>query len=106
MKLYVYRISDHEYGAGLGRAECEQRGPIVEQWPLDTIEQVKFLKGHGTSFAGVTGHVSKIADLVYELMRLDQTFRSEPEEPVESPKPIDTKPAVKPGLLQRIKSWF
>lgn len=100
MKLYVYRISDHQYGAGLGLEECSRRGTIVEKWPLNTPEQARFLATHGTSYAGASDHVSRIADAVHVLMLLDPTYRPGPDE---IPRPIETQP--KAGLIQRIKTW-
>lgn len=107
MKLYVYRINDHEYGAGLGKGECQKLGTIVEEWPLNSISAAEFLKGHGTNYHGASEKVCRIADAVYELMRLDPTFRTEPDKaelPTIEVKPIE--PVQAPGLLQRIKTWF
>jgi hypothetical protein len=105
MKLYVYRISDREYGAGIGREKCEQLGAIVEEWPLNTPAEAKFLAGHGTSYHGASAKVSRIADRMHELMAADPTF-SEPE-PKPAPEPVKAaieQPVAKPTLLQRILS--
>jgi hypothetical protein len=103
VKLYVYRIDGHQYGAGLGQQECERRGTIVERWPLNTLEQARFLATHGTSYAGASDHVSRIADAVHALMTLDPTYRPDPDVPqvIVIPEP----PQPKPGLFERIRSW-
>jgi len=107
MNLYVYRVNEREYGAGLGLEECQKRGTIVERWPLNTPEQVRFVASHGTSYGNATQMVTRIANVVHDLMVLDPTFRPEPEKiiaPVPTPAPTLT-PAPTPGMLQRIKSW-
>jgi hypothetical protein len=104
LKLYVYRVNERQYGVGLGVRGCEQRGDIVEEWPLDTPDDARFLATHGTSYYGVSGKVSRIADLVFELMSEDPTFVPPESLPRTVPTPEPIKP--KPGLFPRIKSWF
>ena len=74
MMLYVYRVNDHEYGAGFGYEGCKRLGDIVEQWPMYTPEQAKFVAQHGTAYWKATDKVSKLAELAYELLRADPTF--------------------------------
>lgn len=106
VKLYVYRINDREYGAGLGLEGCERQGSIVEEWPLNTRDEAKFLATHGTSYYGATDKVSRIADLVYELMTEDSTFQPPATAQRIQMKPEPIQPAPKPGLIQRIRSWY
>jgi hypothetical protein len=105
VKLYVYRINDHEYGAGIGKAKCEQLGTIVEEWPLNSRVEASFLASHGTSYHGASEKVSRIADAVHDLMVIDPTFSIEPEIKAPSPYPIPVI-ETKPNLLQRIYQWF
>ena len=103
MNLYVYRLSATEYGAGLGLDECRKRGEIIERWPLNTPEQAAFLARHGTHYAGAMHLVTRMANLVHELMVIDPTFRPEPDKPITASIP---QPQPKPaGRLQRILSW-
>ena len=74
MKLYVYRISDREYGAGLGERGCKALGTIVEEWPINTPEDAKFVSRHGTAYWKASDKVSKLADLVSQIMTMDPTF--------------------------------
>lgn len=105
MNLYVYRVNEREYGAGVGLEECQKRGTIVERWPLNTPEQVRFVATHGTSYGNATHQVTRIANVIHDLMVLDPTFRPEPDKVIAiAPKPTPT-PEPKPGMLQRIKTW-
>lgn len=83
LNLYVYRISDHEYSAGFSREGCEQRGAIVECWPLHTPQHAKFVEGHGTSYLGASEQVCKLAAAARELLLIDQTLNRGPSEPGE-----------------------
>jgi hypothetical protein len=74
MNLYVYRVDERTYGAGIGRKGCESRGVIVETWPMNTLEQAAFVSSHGTAYAGASEAVSKLAELIYLLMKADPTF--------------------------------
>jgi hypothetical protein len=104
VKLYVYRVNEREYGAGLGLQECERRGTIVERWPLNTREQARFLAARGTSYHGASDQVSRIADAVHVLMMLDPTYRPDPDIPQYIAIPEPPPPTL--GLLQRIRSCF
>jgi hypothetical protein len=104
VNLYVYRISDSEYGAGLGRAGCEKLGVIVESWPVSTPAQAKFLASHGTSYHGASEKVSRLANLLVDLMTADPTYgEAEPPKPVIKHEPIAQ--IEKQDFFQRILSW-
>jgi len=107
VKLYIYRISDREYGAGTGLKECEERGSIVEQWSLNTPEQAKFLATHGTSYGNASELVTRIANAVHDLMLADPTFRPQSTE-ISAPTTVITPevPMQRLGVLKRIRSWF
>lgn len=72
--MYVYRVSDTEYGAGFGEMGCKDRGTIVEEWPVNSASDAKFLATHGTAYWKAADRVSKLADLIAELIELDPTF--------------------------------
>ena len=40
---------------------CARRGRIVERWAVDTEQQIRFVKSHGTAFYGAYEQVSKLA---------------------------------------------
>lgn len=87
MKLYVYRISDHEYGASTNYDFAGRRGNIVETWPLDTEEQANFLKLHGSSYIGVSELVSEIAEAVETLIRCDAGWGKPVQPSFDTPRP-------------------
>ena len=62
INIYVYQIDDQTYGAGLIESVCKRRGRIVERWPIDTEEQITFVKRHGSAFNGVYGRVKELAE--------------------------------------------
>jgi hypothetical protein len=72
--LYVYRISDHEYGAGFGEKACKALGTIVEEWPINSADDARFVARHGTAYWKASDKVSRIAELIRELITLDPTF--------------------------------
>lgn len=61
VRIYVYQIDDSSYGAGFIEAVCARRGRIVERWSVDTEQQIRFLKRHGTGFHGAYDQVLKLA---------------------------------------------
>lgn len=98
MMLYVYRISDHEYGASTDFEYAKAQGDIMERWPVNTIEQARFLKLHGCAFAGVSSKVSRIAEALETLMTEDLGFK-----PIPAQVQVVTRaPAPKLSLWQRI----
>jgi len=58
----VYQIDDLTYGAGLLEKVCMRRGKIVERWPIDTENQIAFVKRHGSAFNGVSRRVKELAE--------------------------------------------
>lgn len=74
MILYVYRVSDREYGCGFGEKGCKALGEIVEQWPINSADDARFVARHGTAYWKAADKVSRVADLVRELITLDPTF--------------------------------
>lgn len=58
----MYQIDDQTYGAGMLESVCKRRGKIVERWPIDTAEQIEFVKRHGSSFNGVYDRVKELAE--------------------------------------------
>lgn len=58
----MYRIDDLTYGAGLLESVCKRRGRIVERWPIDTEQQIAFVKKHGSAFNGVYYRVKELAE--------------------------------------------
>ncbi len=62
LNIYVYQIDPSSYGAGFIEAVCARRGRIVERWPVDTEQQIRFVQRHGTAFHGAYDQVSKLAD--------------------------------------------
>ncbi len=104
MKLYVYRINDHEYGVGTSLPACEALGKIVEEWPLNTVADGVFLAQHGTNYFGASDKVSKLADLFTEVMRLDPGFAKADDVPI-VPEPVKPAEPV-PGLFTRIYHAF
>lgn len=74
MMLYIYQISDTEYGAGIGYDVCKTKGKIVEQWPMNTPEQASFVAKRGSAFNGVSPKVTAIASAARQLILEDETF--------------------------------
>ena len=74
MMLYVYRVNEREYGAGFGEKGCKERGTIVEEWPINNADDAKLVAKHGTAYWKASDRVSKIADLVHDLLTADPTF--------------------------------
>jgi hypothetical protein len=62
VNIFVYQAKDGTHGAGFVRRVCEQKGRIVEIWPVDTKEQVDFVSRHGSSFPGVYYRVKELAE--------------------------------------------
>lgn len=62
MNIYVYKIDDQTYGAGMIEAVCQRRGKIVERWPVNTKSQIDFSKYHGSAFLGVHMRVKRLAE--------------------------------------------
>jgi hypothetical protein len=79
MMIYVYRVSDREYGAGFGEQGCKARGEIIERWPINTPEDAQFVARHGTAYWKASEKVSKLADIAHKLLTVDPTFIEEPE---------------------------
>ena len=102
MNLYIFQLSETEYDVALNKDLITH--PIVEQWPLNTLKDAVFLATHGTAYAGASDKVSKIADLVGELMTIDPTFRNIITEPTVIAQ--EERVILKTSLTQRIKSWF
>lgn len=96
LTIYVYRVNDHEYGAGFGLQGCKRLGEIVEQWPIATPKDAKFVASHGTAYWKASDQVSKLADLACELLTRDPTFDYQPPQ---APR-IEVKP------LKPRRSWF
>lgn len=99
MMIYVYKINDRLYGAGLGLEKCQQRGKIVEKWPVNTPDEAKFASRHGTSYYGAAEKVSKLADLMHRLLTEDPTF----EPPQEVKTVVIELPEAPKG---RLESWW
>lgn len=103
MMIYVYQVSDTEYGAGINYESCKLKGVIVEQWPLNTPEQAAFVARRGSAFNGVSPKVTSIADAARRLMIEDETFLNEINRPIaveaEAGRP-------EPNIWQRIAVWL
>lgn len=99
MKLYIYRVNDREYGASTSLSASEAKGTVVESWPLNTLEEAKFLAHHGSNFYGISEKVSKLADTFATVFTLDPYYSKADEQP----KPIVRQ---KMSLLQRIAHAF
>lgn len=107
MMLYIYQLSDTEYGAGISYDACKLKGPIVEQWPLNTPEQASYVAKRGSAFNGVSPKVTSIAEAAKRLMLEDETFIHE----MNRPRFIvaDKAPEIihaEPSLWERICDWF
>lgn len=103
MKLYIYRVNDHEYGVTTSLIAADKRGKIVEQWPLNTMADAAFLAQHGTSFYGASDTVTKLCELFMAVMRLDPDFVKADDPPIVK---IDTLPERKTGLFARLYYAF
>jgi hypothetical protein len=55
-------MGDNEYGAGLNEQICKARGTVVETWSIDTDEDRRFLKRHGSAFGQVRDRVVMLAE--------------------------------------------
>ena len=62
VNIYVYQINDHAYGAGFVRRVCESRGTIVETWPCNTEDQIRYVKRNSSKFEGVYDRVKQLAE--------------------------------------------
>lgn len=61
MMIYVYQISDTEYGAGMVEKACAARGRIVEEWSVETEDEKKYLERNGSNFIGIKEKVMALA---------------------------------------------
>ncbi len=73
----MYQIDEQTYGAGFVESVCRRRGRIVERWPIDTEEQIDFVKRHGSAFKGV---YHRVRDLAEKAIYIDEGFREFDEE--------------------------
>lgn len=89
--LYVYRVSESEYGVGFGKKGCVQLGQIVEEWPIRSASDARFVAKHGTAYWKASEKVSRLADLACELLTRDPTF-VECLSLVEAQKPAKARP--------------
>ncbi len=68
LNIYVYQVSDKEYGAGYDRVVCESHGNIVEKWPVNSYEEATFAESHGSNYGSVSQRVDFLARAARELL--------------------------------------
>jgi hypothetical protein len=79
MRLYVCRLTDHDYAVTTNYIRAVDMGEIVEQWPLDTLGQCEFVGQHGSAFSGAAEKVSKIGYAMAAIRKCDPGFRCDQE---------------------------
>lgn len=102
MMLYVYQLTDTDYGAGIGYDSCKLKGKIVEQWPMNTPEQAAFVAKRGSAFNGVSAKVTAIASAARQLMLEDETFIEHANRPLV----LLPEPASKTDRWERFCDWL
>lgn len=104
MIIYIYQLSDTEYGAGIGYEACKLKGRIVEQWPVNTPEQAAYVVKRGSAFNGVSPKLTHIAEAARQLMIEDETFiGAMNKQPLVVPSEIITH---EPSIWERICDWL
>ena len=98
LNIYVYQIDDHTYGAGLVESVCKRRGRIVERWPIDTDEQIGFVKRHSSAFLGVYDRVKELADKAIYINEGTLDFDEEREAFLIELSELPLKKRIKAGI--------
>jgi len=113
MRIFVYQVSDHEYGAGFVKSACERLGKIVETWPVNTKSEAIFLASHGTNYGKASSRVSDLADVATRLILKNGHLYETAENPVivtqeewsllveEKEKKLEAKAEVKLKLMRQ-----
>lgn len=71
MRIYVYQLSDTEFGAGFVRDECQRRGRIVEEWDVSTLENAQYVERNGSKYGNAKARVTQLAALAINLILAD-----------------------------------